>query len=792
MSTSTQWRLLAAESDRKGSNIQSAISRFFGGNAFALLILLAINLICSGETLGMFFFAEDSEHVAHAYGAFNGLPHFFFSNFWSAWQNQTDILFYRPLSELTFATDWLLYGTNPVGYHLTNLLWHLATTVALFFLVSSLLRQFGANTARTTALITCALFSANPLHSEAVIWLVNRTDLICTFFIMMSAFFFSAAIQGTRGLNTSAFISMTIALFCKESAIAIPPLLVAVHLFLTAKKITFASLKDTMKETAPFWLLLIAYAGFRLVMFHGPGGYSASGGTLLADTLWQRLASNAYWTRCVYPINEFVQPELYSLLTNLFSAAYATAALLLAARLLSGWWNHSNTRLFLFAVAATLITLAPAVQPWGMNASLYNSRLVYIPSAFFALICASIVLPIGVAASKSRPLWKAGIVWSLFTTIVFCAGHLTNNKFWSVSSENMKLVWKALEEKVRALPPNESLSILNVPLDERNALTMNFYQQLRLPVKPPFCKEDFSARVSATQHDFFSADVRNASRINDFVSVQTNHGYLWDSATKQLVPCAKGDFPSAGVTLDKSTAESRQNPHPGHEPILIYNLPTSGVDARLAGAIKVTMSPRSSASLKPNSLACCTLHWTSYDRPEVVVQKALFKYADESNPNIVYFPVAEYIRWRLSPQPLKQLMVIPADGYEVKAVELTNDSCIVPMLAVEDSHRITTTGVCNLDEPLAIVFDTTRLEAAETALMEISTPDVQFHNQGNTFRETKLSKHAKQIKLPTRSGRFVLTRNMFEGKGRYDVRIAAMKGDRIVGYTSDPVQVAVR
>ena len=42
---------------------------------------------------------------------------------------------YQPLSWLTFAVDYTLWDMNPLGYHLTNLIIHLANTVFLFLLI---------------------------------------------------------------------------------------------------------------------------------------------------------------------------------------------------------------------------------------------------------------------------------------------------------------------------------------------------------------------------------------------------------------------------------------------------------------------------------------------------------------------------------------------------------------------------------------------------------------------------------------------------------------------------------
>src|SRR5215470_12663688 len=46
---------------------------------------------------------------------------------------------YQPLSWITFALDYLVWGMNPFGYHLTNLILHAANAVLFYFLALRLL-----------------------------------------------------------------------------------------------------------------------------------------------------------------------------------------------------------------------------------------------------------------------------------------------------------------------------------------------------------------------------------------------------------------------------------------------------------------------------------------------------------------------------------------------------------------------------------------------------------------------------------------------------------------------------
>ncbi|MCX6892997.1 MAG: tetratricopeptide repeat protein [Verrucomicrobia bacterium] len=88
--------------------------------------------------------------------------------------------FWHPLTWLSFMADRQLFGPEPWGFHLTNLLLHAASTVLLFL---ALRRMTGA--AWRSAFVA-ALFGLHPLHVESVAWVAERKDVLSTFFWMLA------------------------------------------------------------------------------------------------------------------------------------------------------------------------------------------------------------------------------------------------------------------------------------------------------------------------------------------------------------------------------------------------------------------------------------------------------------------------------------------------------------------------------------------------------------------------------------------------------------------------------
>jgi hypothetical protein len=90
-----------------------------------------------------------------------------------------DVLdFNRPVSLLSMMLESILWGINPAGYRLTNLLLHGATAALLFRLLQSLSGRL------LPALFASLFFALHPLHSETVVEVGYREDLLATFFLI--------------------------------------------------------------------------------------------------------------------------------------------------------------------------------------------------------------------------------------------------------------------------------------------------------------------------------------------------------------------------------------------------------------------------------------------------------------------------------------------------------------------------------------------------------------------------------------------------------------------------------
>ena len=88
--------------------------------------------------------------------------------------------FWHPVTWLSLMLDYQIFGLNPHGFHLINLLFHVISTILLFLIFHRMTKSLWPS-----AFVAC-LFAIHPLHVESVAWIAERKDVLSTFFWMLT------------------------------------------------------------------------------------------------------------------------------------------------------------------------------------------------------------------------------------------------------------------------------------------------------------------------------------------------------------------------------------------------------------------------------------------------------------------------------------------------------------------------------------------------------------------------------------------------------------------------------
>jgi tetratricopeptide (TPR) repeat protein len=147
------------------------------GKVYVYLILVAAVLIPYAQVskLGFTNF-DDPEYVTQNSHVRAGLT-------WAGltWAfKSTEQANWHPITWLSHMLDCQLYGLNPAGHHITNLILHLASTLLLFGILQHMTGAVGRSA------FVAALFALHPLHVESVAWVAERKDVLSALFWMLA------------------------------------------------------------------------------------------------------------------------------------------------------------------------------------------------------------------------------------------------------------------------------------------------------------------------------------------------------------------------------------------------------------------------------------------------------------------------------------------------------------------------------------------------------------------------------------------------------------------------------
>ena len=206
-----------------------------------LVAIAAVTLLTYTAALTAGFTADDFFILARTKGA-NGLQDagsYFRAGFFE---------YYRPVAFVSHALDWTLWGAEPFGFHLTNVLLHTGSTLLVWALGRRLLG--GA-----APVVAALLFALHPASHEAVYWIAARFDLLATFFTLLALWCLSGRTMGSRIAGWAAF---GVALLSKESAISL--LIIAPAWDVVVER---SDWRTTARRLAPLLLVAAAWLAIR-------------------------------------------------------------------------------------------------------------------------------------------------------------------------------------------------------------------------------------------------------------------------------------------------------------------------------------------------------------------------------------------------------------------------------------------------------------------------------------------------------------------------------------------------
>ncbi|MDO8281267.1 MAG: hypothetical protein Q7U10_01365 [Thermodesulfovibrionia bacterium] len=245
-----------------------------------------------------------------------------------------EFAWYRPLAELSYGIDYFIWGLNPFGFQLMQLLLHISVSILVFFFARFLLNGKDDISAWLCALI----FSLHPIHVEVIPVTARRNDMIITLFILPSLMLFMKYF--TSGLRRRSYLLLSIffyalALLTKELAVIVPVMIFSyVFIFSFTDNASFVkTFIYSLKRCIPYLAITVAYLLWRMHILSGMGGYASSFGEsrgILTLTYSGFDIVFSYFQDLIYPVDFLRLDLLFDPFTTIFRQTVFVLALLVA------------------------------------------------------------------------------------------------------------------------------------------------------------------------------------------------------------------------------------------------------------------------------------------------------------------------------------------------------------------------------------------------------------------------------------------------------------------------------
>jgi tetratricopeptide (TPR) repeat protein len=381
------------------------------------LVLAAITFAVFGQTLGHEFINYDDdvyvyENPVVARGltlkgiiwAFTGVH----ANNW------------HPMTWLSHMLDCQLYGLHPGGHHLTNVLLHTATVIALFLV----LRQMTGALWRSA--FVAALFAIHPLRVESVAWVAERKDVLSGLFFMLTigAYVRYARRPWSWGRYGLVLLLFALGLMCKPMLVTLPVVLLLLD-YWPLRRVESAG--RLVLEKLPL-LALSAASCVATLLAQNEAIQSTGSFSLPVRFVTALLACKIYLVQMVYPAGLAVFYPFPHKGLPVWEAALAGT--LLAIISAAAFWHRRKQPWLLIGWAWYLVMLFPVVGVIQVGGQAHADRYTYLPQ--IGIFVAMTWLVAGWRVSRVA---LGGLMAGILALFMVCAWQQT--AYW----QNSETLW---------------------------------------------------------------------------------------------------------------------------------------------------------------------------------------------------------------------------------------------------------------------------------------------------------------------------------------------------------------
>ncbi len=342
----------------------------------------------------------------------------------------SQLLYYRPLTILSYHFDKLVLDLDTSLMHIENILFHGFCATMVYFLTRYLLSP-ERRTLSYLPLLAAILFGVHPLTTESTTWISGRTDIMAAMFILPSAVLILRFRERHNWLLlVVALFSFALAAFGKEVAVAFMPGALALLFARPVVEKVPALFARKKSRAGGIWLVFWVVASFSVFfamrfVAHGSSGNVGLTLRIIFNDLWYStfvcLRGIGFYFKKLFfpwPLN-FAILEIDPVYELLGIPVVLLVLYLMARRTLPG----------AFVVAGAFLVTPSFLLMFNQIAwTPYAERYLYVPLAF---LIPSLVVWLG----QQRDPWvlRAVRLLALVTIMSFALTTFDRSRVWSTN-----------------------------------------------------------------------------------------------------------------------------------------------------------------------------------------------------------------------------------------------------------------------------------------------------------------------------------------------------------------------
>lgn len=364
---------------------------------------------------------------------------------------------YRPLRDITHAIDFALWGENAAGFHLMNIVIHLANTLLVFVL----LRRVAGSL--PVAFIAALIFAIHPIQTDAVTYISGRRDILFSLFYLLSFYCYLNYRERGKWRDFGLFLGCwALSLMAKEMAASLPAFIFVWNFCAAWSEQSGAWLRRLWGAVrAAFrrnrWLYLALGAA---VLAYGYYMTFVKGGSVLARDGFKYWGGSFYtnlllifriqaWNlkQLIWPTPTVQYKGAFDITTTALDWRVIGSFLVVAATLAGGFVALKRHRLMAFAIFSYFVLLLPVSQIIPHH-ELLADHYLYLSMMSFGLFVGLVVEQVAMRGSRAKQVAYAAMALAL---VALGVTTVLRNRVWKDDLTLWQTNYREVPNSIRAV-----------------------------------------------------------------------------------------------------------------------------------------------------------------------------------------------------------------------------------------------------------------------------------------------------------------------------------------------------